>query len=171
MKKDDYTSRKYIRLGWFVLLFAVAIVVLLDAQSPGKTPQRDALQCVTGVYEKMIVKGGMKTTGYELCMEDGGVYPISIIADFDLSDFEAQVKQGEVIELRLEDGEVCGIYKENGSAVLSVENAWEAMRENERVGLGLGAVFAAAGAVFLIYGYHLRGKERKNAVGDENTIF
>ena len=170
MEEKCNKAREYIRLGWLMVLFAAAVAGILLWQSPGSVPQLEELECVTGVFKELDVVIGTKSKHYDVALRDGGVYDISTIVGFSRSSFEAKVQPGDVIALYLEDGLVCGVYDKDGAAVLSVEDAWKGMRENESVGVCLGGIFAAGGAACLIRGYSMRRHGKKLRADADNAI-
>ena len=74
------------------------------------------------------------------------------------------MQPGDGLTLFKNEGKVVGIYDTAGNAVLSIEDAWEAMEKNETLGVWLCIAFALFGAGCLLHGYEKRRRHNKRPV-------
>ena len=150
MAKIEFSILRYERrYGWFVLVSAAIILLLVVFQLPGKLPSRAEFDHTAGIFSGLTANPG-KRSGWTISLADGRAYRIYELVDFDSRAFLEKADEGDVLQLYLMDGEVYGIYDQRSEPVHSLERSWEGMRRNSMLGFLLAGIFAVSGLAMIL---------------------
>ena len=173
MAKVEFHSTASIRrYGWFTLVSAAIILLLVIFQLPGELPSRAEFDHTAGIFSGLTVNSG-KRSGWTISLADGSAHRIYELVDFDSRAFLEKVEEGDVLQLYLMDGEVYGIYDRRGEPVHSLERSWEGQRRNSMFGFLLAGIFAVGGLVMVLGASAQQRKEeaarhRQSGSGENN---